>query len=305
MAFTGVGFTGTVDQDQFSEILNGIAEHGVLGPYEGSALSAAKVVGARQFRVQPGQVYVPGVIGTLTTVTDTAASSALAGSLPRIDLLVARFTWAATSTVVLAVKEGTPAAAPLAPGLTQTPGSVFEVPLVQAKLTTASGGEYQTADMTPRRYWLQAGKILVPTNTPRPANVAGRVLLQPGALYIGRGSFWETYRSESDTGETTLPAPAGWSGGTSARILNGVVFLDFGWTWTSGPFSDDEIPFPLPETYRPKNASGGYRTIYDTVWVNTTGPTPARVQLTPTTNRISAISGTTGTTLTGSISYAL
>lgn len=260
MAFTPTGFEGQVGETQFSQILDAIADHGVVGTYNDTSMSAAKVIGSRAMLVQPGYVYVPGVIAHLDTAANATAaaapSPALSGSVQRIDLLVARFDWSSTGSVSLVMKAGTQSSTPVPPSVTQTPGVLFEVPLRQGVLTAAVQGEYTTATMVDRRYWIEAGKYVLPTATQLPAGRAGAVAYRPDThqLIVYNGTGWDTFKSESDTGWgiTSIPSPGGFSGQVWGRIYNGQVELQFEWTKVSTPTgSDIEFDFTIPSAYSP------------------------------------------------------
>lgn len=260
MAFTGTGFEGTVGETEFSQIMDAVSDHGVLGTWNDTSLSAAKVIGSRTMLVQPGKVFVPGVLGTLDAAADATAaaapSPALSGSVQRIDLLVARFDWSSTGTVSLVMKAGTQSSTPVPPSVTQTPGVLFEVPLKQGVLTAAVQGEYTTASMVDRRYWLESGSYVIGTSIQLPAGRTGAMAYRPDTSQMLRynGSGWDTFKSESDTGWglTSIPSPGGFSGGVYGRIKNGLVELQFEWTKENTPTGPDiEFSITIPDGYRP------------------------------------------------------
>lgn len=201
MAITHAGFTGTVDQVDFSQILDGLSGHGVVGTYNDSSLSAAKVVGSRTMLVQPGYVYAPGVLAHLDAAANAVAAPALSGSNPRIDVLIAKFNWN-TGAVTFEMKAGTQAASPVPPTLQQDPGDIFEVPLRQGTLTNAVGGEYTTATMADRRYWLEDGHFVMPSTTILPQSAkAGTLVHLPDVKQIlaYNGTTWDTFQAQTSS----------------------------------------------------------------------------------------------------------
>lgn len=301
MAFNGVGFEGTVGEAEFADMLGAVGEHGIMGTFNGSAFSATRVAGARQMLIVAGKCYAPGVRGELTVDTATTASSANSSGNPRIDLVVARFNWSA-NTVTLVTLEGTPAANPSPPAMTQTPGTTFDVPIRQSVLASGAG-EYTVADVAAgdRRHWVVAGKIVVPSTralTLLPAARAGLTVQRGGELLLGNGSGWDTYKEHADTGVVETTAISGFTGLTRHRILNGYASVWLNWTKSgSNLVGTDVTGWTVPPV--PSN------TVYGDVWRS--GPTPYRLAFTPNvTNSIGTISNLTinpGETITGFITF--
>lgn len=253
MAINSAGYTGTVDQVDLSEMLSGVADNGVVGEWNDSSLSAAKVSGQRTMLVQPGSVWAPGVLTKLTVAQNAVAAAALVGTT-RIDLLIAKFNWS-TGLTTFEMKAGT-AGTGVPPSVTQTPGVVWEVPLRQGTLTTASASEYVASSVIERRYWINQGKYVLANATQLPPAKIGAIAVRPDTkqMLIYSGTGWDTYRAESDTGWglTSIPSPGGFSGGVYGRIYNGQVELQFEWTKVStstGP--DATFSITIPAGYRP------------------------------------------------------
>lgn len=96
-------------------------------------------------RVGSAEINGTGYTNDANLVLATAAN---ASGNPRIDTVILRKDFAA-QTVRAVVKQGTPAATPVPPALTQTPGVTWEIPL--ADLTLANGYTTITAaEITPR-----------------------------------------------------------------------------------------------------------------------------------------------------------
>lgn len=85
--------------------------------------------------VRPGRALVHGTFYE-STATETVAISPNASGNPRIDIVVLEKDWTA-QTIRLAVVEGTPAASPAPPSLTQTNGVLWQIPL--AHVAVANG----------------------------------------------------------------------------------------------------------------------------------------------------------------------
>lgn len=247
MTFTGIGYEGTIQEAEFAEMLGSIADHGVVGTYNDSSMSAAKVAGARSLRCQPGKVLVPGVLGVLNTATTSDVATSLGGTLPRIDLLIAKFNWSGAGTVTLEMKEGTPNASPGPPSVQQDPGVIFEVPIAQGKLLPGTG-EYATADVVDRRYWIEAGKYVLSNATQLPPARAGALAYRPDVhqLLAHNGNAWDTLKAESDTGWQVLANPyGGFTGSTWGRLKNGMATVTFPWTKGSTPMTNTDITLNL------------------------------------------------------------
>lgn len=141
--------------------------------------------------------------------------AANASGNPRIDIIVLQKNFA-TQTIRLAVHQGTPAASPVPPSLTQVAGVTWEVPL--AHIAVANGfASILLADISPRHDWV---------------NPADSVYLEVlndsgGDLETGDVVVWDSATPGAVTTTTTInhPFPAGvWVGytpnGEYGRVLN-------------------------------------------------------------------------------------
>lgn len=254
MARTAAGFTGTVDQVDLSQMLDGVADHGVRGEYNDTSLSASKVTGLRTMLVQPGYVWVPGVLGRLDVAENATAAGALVGSNPRIDLLVARFSWG-PKTFTLVMKQGTQSLTPEPPSLQQDPGDVFEVPLRQGMLTAASPSEYVLSSVKERRYWLEGGKFVLATATQLPGAKTGAMAYRPDThqMLMNNGTAWDTFKAEADTGWEQIASPyGGFTGATWGRVKNGEATVIVAWTKGDTPITTPtNLTRSLPFAYWP------------------------------------------------------
>lgn len=254
MTFTGLGFEGTIQEGQFAELLGAIADHGVVGTYNDGSMSAAKVAGARSLRCQPGKILVPGVLGILDTATTSDVATVLGGSLPRVDLLIAKFNWAAAGTITLEMKEGAPNADPKPPAVQQDPGVIFEVPIANGRLNPGDG-EYTATTVVDRRYWIEAGKYVLPNATQLPPGKAGALAFRPDVhqLLAHNGTSWDTFKAESDTGWQEIAAVyPGFDGKTYGRIKNGEATIIVPWLKGTTPLTTaTNLQFQVPTAYRP------------------------------------------------------
>lgn len=145
MTFTAGGFPGKFTEKQWSKLLGLIGYEGTIG------CAVAPVPGeARQVTIGTGIANVGGIIAeNLAAVTLTAGTNV--SSLTRIDSVILQATWnGASSTLVPAIKPGTPSSTPQPPVLTKTPGVLWELRL--ANLTIAPGqGAFTSGDITGTR----------------------------------------------------------------------------------------------------------------------------------------------------------
>lgn len=93
-----------------------------------------------------------GEINTLAPLEIAAADP----SLPRRDLIVVRVTYGKPSTMVLTVKNGNPAAVPQIPGVTQSAGDVWEIPLAEVYVRKGAV-TINAVDITDRRFVYKTG----------------------------------------------------------------------------------------------------------------------------------------------------
>lgn len=306
MAFTGTGFDGTVGETELSQILDAVADHGIIGDYNGSSFSAAKVIGSRTMAVQPGFILAPGVIGHLDAVANAtpaaAPSPTLSGSQQRIDLLVARFDWGGTGgTCSLVMKPGSQSATPNPPSVVQNPGVLFEIPLRQGLLTAAVQGEYTTTSMVDRRYWIEGGKFVLPNATQLPPGRTGAMAWRPDVqqLLVNNGSSWSTLKAVSDTGWEVLATPyGGFTGSTWGRILNGWAIISFPWTKGTAAITNQQVTRDVPFRYWPS---------FDVTGVLYAGAPKAPILVTMSSGSglitMDSVTLNAGATLRGSITY--
>jgi hypothetical protein len=105
------------------------------------------VPAAKKARIGTGGAVVDGQWYENNAAVDLDIGEAVGEGNTRIDRIVLKCTWA-DFDVVLEVIPGTDAASPVAPSLTQTPGTEYDIPLYQALVNV--GG---TVTLTDERTW--------------------------------------------------------------------------------------------------------------------------------------------------------
>ena len=174
-------------------------------PFEGLRVQAQSPASA-SVDVLSGAALVQG-IAYISTATEAQAIAANGSGNPRIDTIIVRVDYA-LQTSRLAVLQGTPAASPSAPSLTQTAGVMWELPL--ADIAVANGFATITAgNVTPRQEWVNAPPGVYLDNV---VNNSG------GELVSGDVVIWDSTADRAVTTTTTLGddrAAGIWSGTTA------------------------------------------------------------------------------------------
>lgn len=107
----------------------------------------ATVPSANTVRVQSGQAIVDGRWYESNDNEDVTIPDAVGAGNTRIDRVVLRTDWASFETTIHRIA-GTDAVTPSAPALTQTSGTMWDMPLYQALVNTSG-----TVTLTDERYW--------------------------------------------------------------------------------------------------------------------------------------------------------
>lgn len=122
--------TGTTSETQFSQLFKRLNTTGVSGSDLTTDLkvtgdsSGLQVKVAAGFALVRGHAYYSNAVETLAVAATT--------TLPRVDLVILKLDPVTANSIVLAVKQGTAAASPVAPSLTQDDtwtGGVWEFPI--------------------------------------------------------------------------------------------------------------------------------------------------------------------------------
>ena len=234
MAITAVGPTGTVDQAGFSQLMTGA--DGMVNSLPGSSnLRVDRVAGQdRRVTVQAGYGRVPGIraFSSSAVTVDLPANGA---AYPRRDWIVMRFSWAASpATVTITYVQGTASASPQLPGLTQSPGVQWDLPL--AAVTVAAGVGALPADaVVDARYWDVAGVAVVVSRGVDPRPAGGRLLyvINNAELLAANTSEFGPTGPRETAGD--LPVATGWSDAQdTGRATARYVVNTAGAAWLSG-----------------------------------------------------------------------
>lgn len=108
---------------------------------------AGSVPGANTARIATGGAVVDGLWYENGANVDVTIPSAVGGGNTRIDRIVLRCTWANFEVEITRIA-GVDAASPVAPSITQTPGTTYDIMLYQALVNTSG-----TVTLTDERVW--------------------------------------------------------------------------------------------------------------------------------------------------------
>ena len=111
--------------------------------------------GVNTVDVDPGGAVVDGKWHKSSVLESINIPSAVGGGNTRIDRIVLRADWSARTVRITRIA-GTDASSPVAPALTQTPGTTYDIPLCQVLVDT--GGNVTVTD---ERTWARASGVTV------------------------------------------------------------------------------------------------------------------------------------------------
>lgn len=160
MTITTSGFDGTMSEARWSDLHELIADDicSGFGPSAGG--------GTRVISLTSGKLVGAGVLFRSSAV-DTVVLDPNGGGNPRIDLVVANIDWSGTGGVgTLTAVKGTNAASPVAPALTRTAGSTWQVPLAQVTVVPGVGtiAGSDVTDVRPLRRKLKVVRVTPAAN---------------------------------------------------------------------------------------------------------------------------------------------
>jgi hypothetical protein len=138
-------YTQVIAAKAFAIIAACHAKEGVAPEYMSELAGSAPAVNT--LRLASGAAIVDGAWYESDASEDVNIPSAVGGGNTRIDRVVLRITWADYECVITRIA-GTDAASPVAPAVTQIPGTIYDVPLYQVLVDT--GG---TLTLTDERLW--------------------------------------------------------------------------------------------------------------------------------------------------------
>ena len=140
------------NQDIFSITWQGTGTDGIQ---KQSGIDSFKVTGqtpaAMAVDIEQGFIWIQGFVGWLQAA-DSLIVSPADPTYPRIDRVIARLSRESNKTISYGIIEGTPAATPTAPTLTQTDIDIYEVALYQIYIS-AGAITITDADLTDERIY--------------------------------------------------------------------------------------------------------------------------------------------------------
>ncbi len=187
MAITTAGFTGTVNEAQWAQFME-LAMGGNAAQVVESGLDCSSGGATRLITVAAGEGAAAGVLFTNTAgVTVTLNANGAANN--RADVIVAEINWTADTVTFTKVTGTTGSVVPVIPAVTQTAGTLWQIPLavvtVKPGSTTIAAGDI--ADVRPFR---PALKVYTPAVTgttvgqaAAPKTICSRTIPDPGWPY--------------------------------------------------------------------------------------------------------------------------
>lgn len=235
---------------------------GVLGHPDDTPVVYADSSG-RLVKIRLGKyAEVRGRVWYSGTTDITKSIAANSSGNPRIDRIVLRLD-RSTYAVTVAVIQGTAAAVPAAPALTNQTGTtgVWELPLAQ--VLVANGATTLAANTVTTEHWYRAddGSVLCKSTTRPPLTLFSEgtrmTETNTGVSYAKVGSTWFAIGNGADSGWQTLAVNTGngWTASvTQYRKIGGIVYLEFTALRSGGAFGADTAVTmaTLPEGYRPQ-----------------------------------------------------
>lgn len=211
---------------ELARLFQGFQLDGVRGNPSDTACKVSPG-GGMNIKVSPGYAHVAGYWYEATDDGEVRQLGA-ANTQPRVDLVVLRADPSANS-VTVAIRPGSPSAAPKAPAPVRTAGGMWELPLAQVRVA-ANATTIGTGDITDAREF--AGTPVAPSysgNRPDQPAMGQLVYEHDTGRWVGctGGLNWRVVAE--DTGWITLPVawPNVWKMGAQmrGRRVNGIVHI--------------------------------------------------------------------------------
>lgn len=226
-------------QQLYQYVLGWGASRANIGPMLGSGTQPndglkvqAKSIPTTSIDVLPGSALVQGV-AYINSATVSFVIAANGSGNPRIDTVVLRADYA-LQTVRLAILQGTPAASPANPALTQSANVLWEIPL--ADIAVANGfSSITNANITPRHEWANAASGVYLDNV---FNNSGATLVDGDVV------IWDSTADRAVTTTTTFDDPllAGvWRGSTANGAYGRVQVSGIGYVNASAAVTRGDI----------------------------------------------------------------
>lgn len=141
----------TYDAANMARSLDAIVSDGVIAASGGLLQVTEQTPAIMGIKVALGEAFVLGYYFQVYNAAENIALAAANATNPRIDRIVVRRDLS-NRTCVLAVVQGTPAASPAAPALTQNVSGVYELPLAQVRVNAAAAS-VTNANITDERMY--------------------------------------------------------------------------------------------------------------------------------------------------------
>jgi hypothetical protein len=200
--------TGNTGENEWEQIFAPVMEDGVIGS-PGSNVAQVYADGSgMQVKRRAGKAWIHGGWGWRNLQETVILVAVNSSTNPRVDRIVLRRSLSGDTTTT-EIKQGTAAASPVAPGLTQTEGGVWEISLAQVRVpggAGTAGNAIQTlasTTVTDDRPWRSLRTWVVTNQSQLPAS--GAPLWQPavdatGTRYRWNGTSWApTYPMQTST----------------------------------------------------------------------------------------------------------
>lgn len=257
--FDGIvtGDAGPYSSDDWSKTWDGAFARGDGYPNAGAFLATGTPPnnGLRVQAQSPTAAAVDVLKGTAlingrwytNTATEALTIAANAAGNPRIDTIVLRCDYS-LQTIRLAVLQGTAAASPTPPALTQTDLTLWEIPLADIAVANGFTSIAQT-DITPRHEWANAplGSYVIALNN------------SGGSLTDGTVVIWDTSADQAVTTTTTYNHGRV-AGVIRGRVSNGGYALiqtkGIGYVVVDGSYSRGTGLYPGTTAGRAQGVSG-------------------------------------------------
>lgn len=197
------------------------------------------VPAAETARIGTGGAVVDGQWYENGAAEDLSIPAAVGGGNTRIDRIVLKCTWA-DFDVVLEVVSGSDNAVPVAPSLTQTPGTEYDIPLYQALVDT--GG---TVTLTDERTW-----AIVDTDDSTLEDSAGALRVKDAGVTYAKLAPGASKFTNRQGGSATIWGTSGTNNytPTTAKMQGGVAVITIGTGSGTGTVS---VTFPAAFAYAP------------------------------------------------------
>lgn len=172
--------------------------------------------------LKSGTALVTGTLYENTADISLAVGANSSGN-PRIDTVVLRKDYVA-QTVRVVLKQGTPAASPVPPSLTQSAGSTWEIALADIAVANGFSTISQT-DITPRGAFINEPDRII---LDRVKNVSGGILVTGDVVVASPGTNPEQLEASTTTTENNPTVLGTWIGRTADGDYGRVLRQGFG-----------------------------------------------------------------------------